>query len=160
MTLKTFLVVLLIAGGTLAAGTHPAPVRSDAWVPMDFDPKKSVLLIMIESYIKPNGKDYYAKQNESINEMMKNEYPYPYELVLDAKGDKYKDKEKYPYLLFFTAHDMNFTNGSSSSGHMIHIIDLRTGKTSATNGWSYGYKKDILRATIRQMLTVLGRQQK
>ncbi|MDB5226560.1 MAG: hypothetical protein JWN78_753 [Bacteroidota bacterium] len=139
----------------------------EAWIPLDFDPKNTVLLIEIMSDINKKGKDAYEKENATFEKIMKENYPFPYELTtnIDTSNEKYLDRNKYAYALSFGEHFHEYAKQSDhlisgTSGATIDIFNRKDGTYSETNGWAYSYRKGILEETVRQLVKVYNERGK
>lgn len=171
-TIKLFIVFFIFS---LSSSTHCFSKNKTsskifdrtAWIPADFDPVNTVLLI--DNIPDPNAskaaQKMYEKESKNMEEVMKKYYPYPYEFVTTESLEKYNDKTKYPYMLSWGSHFHEYMNKSDhlvsgTSGWKISIIDLKTGVESKTNEWSFSYKKGTLEATIKQLIKVYKERNK
>lgn len=167
LVVAIFLITISLNLSNCFAGSKNSAKLFDreAWIPADFNPENTVLLIEKRTYINKKGKDEFAKENEVLDEIMKKNYPYPYEFVLNANGEKYSDKNKYPYMISWGSHYHEYMNQSDhivsgSSGVKTSLINLKTGVESRTNEWFYSYRKGILEATIKQLVKVYKERKK
>src|SRR6478736_8899411 len=78
---------------TSCSMSHKTYSDWDKWIPKDFDPQTTTLLVMEHPYNK--------KQNRHMVEYLQKYYPYPYEVVTEAQllstTGKYADYSKYRF---------------------------------------------------------------
>ncbi len=129
----TPLAALLFFAGMTGCNTSKMTFgNGDKWIPADFDPSKTTLLIEARS----------KKVTADMEEYMQKHYPYRYEIVtlgdIKTVGGRFADTEQYRYALVWssvsstrtsyssngmartstvTAFDLNFLDRSSSTNH-------------------------------------------
>ena len=94
---KFFFLILLFATflAPITSCSYKSASFSDAekWIPMDFNPSSSVLLV--EEHRASN------KENSKMLEWLQKNYPYPYEVVdttlINSTNGKYADTKKYRF---------------------------------------------------------------
>ena len=88
------------------------------WIPVDFDPKNSILLVE-KSYSM-------TSQEKAMEEYMKKNYPYRFEFVtlssIKLKSDKYSDTVLYRYALINDSYSLTSSNFSRPS---VGVHDFR-----------------------------------
>ena len=118
---------------------------ADKWIPNDFNPNKSVLLV--KTHPASN------KENSRMLEWMQKNYPYPYEVVdtssIKSTTGRYADRKKYQFAVNWNIRNKTTTsmgsNGMVSSGLESHMygnfVDRSNGRVYPTTGKSnsYGY---------------------
>lgn len=101
-TIAAFLSFFLLA---LASSSKNSVIRSDSWIPKDFDPKGTVLLVATH----PRNKN----QNEKMIKYIEKHYAYPFEVVdedvIRRLEGKYADAHKYRYGFIWKVSTHTFT---------------------------------------------------
>jgi hypothetical protein len=96
--------------------------NGDSWIPKDFKPQKTVLLLeLINEDVKNDGwRVKYRKMNNEMRKFMEEKYPYKYEFTSEDdiiyKGQKYSDYQKYPFGLMIKRGSVTYTGGAAGSG--------------------------------------------
>jgi hypothetical protein len=116
--------------------------NGNAWIPADFQPKKTVLLVQLldENSVAASWRKKFRQWNEEMEAYMQEKYPYKYEFVtadqIEGSPQKYSDKTKYAFGLLVSNGTISYQGvGSSSPGNNTtkavydyYFIDRATGK--------------------------------
>ncbi|HEX8331711.1 MAG TPA: hypothetical protein VF622_03770 [Segetibacter sp.] len=126
--LLSFLTVVIFS--IIAVGSNPSKKtfgNSENWIPQNFDPKTTTLLIENFSASK--------SAEEKMQQYMSESYPYKYEFVdlktIQNRTGKYADTRLYKFALVISMHSstINKSQGASSSigltttGFDFHFFD-------------------------------------
>ena len=96
--------------------------NGDNWIPPDFNPRKTVLLIQLldENVVNQGWRVKLKKWNKEMKEYMQEKYPYKYEFStsddIEYKGKKYSDYQKYPFGLMINKGSLTYTGGAAGTG--------------------------------------------
>lgn len=148
-------------------------LNGEKWVPKDFDPKNSTLLIENFSLINKKGKDLFAKENQKLKEFMKENYPYPYEFTSNLDDPKYSKSDKYRYAITWGTHTSTPTPGArgnsyagssgmtiSSTGITCSLYDVKNNTDLPASGKSTSYASGIFSMTINTMVYIFLQRDK
>jgi hypothetical protein len=117
--------------------------NGDSWIPPDFNPQKSVLLVQLlnEDVANSGWRTKFQKWNNEMKEYMQEKYPHKYEFVsaddIQYKGKKYSDYQKYPYGLMISDGSVTYYGGAAGTGpdnkntraaYDYYFLDRATGK--------------------------------
>lgn len=123
--------------------------NSDKWLPQDFNPQTTTLLIRSTS----NN----SKFNNKMSGKIKKHYPYKYKVISDktkiGEGTRYSDSTKYQYVLeckfVQSVVTENFATGGSTTRNVYlrdwHFVDIHTQKQyEYTKRPSMGYVTNLI----------------
>lgn len=170
----TSVVIMLLVNMLIYAGPSSKHfLNGEKWVPKDFDPQNTILLIENFSLINKNGKDLFAKENEKLKEFMKENYPYPYEFTSNLDDPKYTKSNKYVYAITWGSHTSTPTPGArgngyagstgmtiSSTGINCSIFDMKNNVDLPASGKSTSYASGVFSMTINTMLFIYEERKK
>lgn len=148
---KYWKVILAVTVVLLVQGCFPSKKKAaekvftndDKWLPADFQPRKTVLLVQLinEDVVNSGWKAKYKKWNNEMREYMQEKYPYKYEFVsaddIEYKGKKYSDYQKYHFGLMISKGDYTYSGAAAGSGpnntntkdvYDFYFIDRASGK--------------------------------
>ncbi len=120
---KSFFVLTFILGITSSAFSQKTLKNGDKWIPPDFNPKNSILLVEAWSGIQEDKG--IAKQEEYMDKI----YPYKYEVVsfetIKKREGKYANAKIYKWALVSTANATALTkaNGASTNTGVLTSVD-------------------------------------
>ena len=115
--MKKFISLLISAFITLITSCNPSKMtfgNADKWIPSDFNPSKTTLLIEKFTVSK--------KAQQQIEDYMSENYPYKYEFAqqseIENKSGKYSDLKKYKFAIIYSSHNTHWTKqeGASTTG--------------------------------------------
>lgn len=166
----------MLASGLLLLSGESSRVfpNGEKWVPKDFDPKNTVLLVENFVILTKKGENKVEKANQDLKDYMKEHYPYPYEFVDDvtSANPQYADTLKCPYALVWSAHTTSpdpfpgkgaatpGTSGMSipTTGISYNFFDRRTNQLMQTHGRANSYAIGNFSAVINTILDVLEKR--
>jgi hypothetical protein len=150
--------VTLLSGYLLVGGCNSSKMtfgNGDKWIPADFVPAKTVLLV--EKYTLSN------KVEEKIEAYMNENYPYKYEFVgLDdiknRSGGKYANTKLYKYALviYATRSTYTYTDRSTvvTAGYDYYFYDREISKnyreTGKASTWILVTFKPIINTIVKK----------
>lgn len=120
---KSFFVLIFIIGITASAFSQKTLKNGDKWIPADFNPKNTVLLVEAWSGIQEE------KGIEKQENYMDDKYPYKYEVVpfetIKKREGKYANTKIYKWALVSTANATALTkaNGASTNTGVLTSVD-------------------------------------
>ena len=170
MKIKTVLLLLLIftlitTNSKAQSNINYKYIDREAWVPLDFDPVNTVLLIEKSKFYNESKKKH-DKRIMQLEDVMKKNYPYAYKLIERTDSDtSYNDFKMYPYMIIFKSEFHEFSNSSrhiasGSTGQLCRLLYRKNGAIVSTNFWSFSYQKGVLEATIKQLLNIYNKRNK
>ena len=121
--LKTLCGLTLILGVTSSAFSQKTLKNADKWIPADFNPKNTILLVEAWSGIQEE------KGIEKQEGYMDKKYPYKYEVVpfetIRKREGKYANTKIYKWALVSTANAtaLTKTNGASTNTGVLTNVD-------------------------------------
>lgn len=133
----------LLAFFVLAIASKPSKMvfkNADQWIPGDFNPHNTVLLVQIF--------DVSDKAQKNMETYMAEKYPYKYEFAslqtIKSKDGKYSDTKLYKYALMVTSHTINTRDqtgrsGPSYVGFDYNFYDRESGKNYPVTGKGSSY---------------------
>lgn len=161
-------ILLLIVSVLITSYSFGGPHSSkdkESWIPADFDPRKTTLLVAKFEWHIP---EKAVKRNEEMDEEMKKSYPYPYEFATSSeirKDSKYQDKDKYRYALMWTQASQGTAHGSagqpiasaSTSNPIFHfyIYDRKLDKSYPQNPKFNSYIVRVFKPTLEELMEYL-----
>jgi hypothetical protein len=143
--IKTKLSVLAVIGFfIIAIASKPSKMtfgNSERWIPKDFDPGKTTLLV---------EKFFISKRGEKkMEDYMAEKYPYKYEFVpgevITKREGKYADTKLYKYALMFSSHTstqfdvQTHKPGVTVTGFDFHFYDRELKKDYPATGKPSSY---------------------
>ncbi len=158
------LFVIIILSQSFSYSQITVGKNRDKWVPEDFNPTNTVLLIENFSKINKKGKDIFAKENEKLKKFMQESYTYQYEFSDDVtlSNAKYADLNKYPYAIVFGSEFADRLNESShltsSEGITCSIYDRKNNKYLPSNGVSTSYAHGVFESVINGLLKIYNKR--
>src|SRR5436305_202721 len=153
----SFLTVMVFCVIALASNTSKQTFKnSDKWIPSDFDPSKTTLLI--ETF------NISSKGQQKMEDHMAEKYPYKYEFtaqkdIKDTTG-KYADTKKYRFALLYSSNTAHFTKaeGASTNGGLTvtgfdyHFYDRETRENYPATNRASGYAIETFRPVINTIV--------
>lgn len=148
---KKILLILIIPVAVSLGGCFVSKAKASRtvfkngknWIPADFNPQKTVLLVQLinEDVVNQGWQMKYKKWNQQMRDYMQEKYPYKYEFAsadeIEYKGKKYSDYQKYPYGLMIKDGSYTYSGGAAGSGanntntadvYDYYFIERATGK--------------------------------
>ena len=141
---KTKLSVIAVMGFFIVAiASKPSQKtfsNSEKWIPGDFDPKTTTLLV----------EEFFSKRVEKkMEDYMAEKYPYKYEFVsletIKNRQGKYADTKLYKYALIFSSHTstqfdvQTHKPGLTVTGFDYHFYDRALSKDYPATGKASSY---------------------
>lgn len=120
---KSILLLILISGIPSFAFSQKTLKNGDKWIPADFNPKTTILLV--EAWSGIQEEKGIAKQENYMDKM----YPYKYEVVpfetIKKREGKYANTKIYKWALISTANATALTkaNGASTNTGVLTSVD-------------------------------------
>ena len=115
--------------------------NSEKWIPADFDPAQTILLV--EDF------GVSAKAQRKMEAYMSEKYPYKYEFVslktIQNNEGKYSDRKLYKYALVYSSHttfsrdNQTGRDGPTVTGFDYHFYDRELDKDYPATGKSSSY---------------------
>lgn len=133
----------LLAFLIMAIASKPSKMtfgNTDQWIPNDFNPRNTVLLVQIF--------DVSEKAQKDMEKYIAEKYPYKYEFAtlsaIKDKEGKYADSKLYKYALMVTSHRINTRDqtgrsGPSYVGFDYNFYDRESGKNYPVTGKGSSY---------------------
>ena len=121
--LKSFFVLTFIIGITSSVFSQKTLKNGDKWIPTDFNPKNTILLV--EAWSGIQEEKGITKQED----YMDNKYPYKYEVVpfktIQKREGKYANTKIYKWALVSTTNATALTksNGASTNTGVLTSVD-------------------------------------
>jgi len=132
--------------------------KNQSWIPTDFNPAKTVLLVQKFPYPEKTG--------QLMEDYMKEKYPFKYEFVtaatIKSKTGKYANTKIYKYALVLSMQNstLNITKGVSTKTHLpavgfdFNFIDRSTEKnyptTNNTSSFAITTFKPVINTIIHK----------
>lgn len=159
------LILLTLSALSIVAGpSNKHFFNGEKWVPEDFDPTTTTLLIKNFSYTYTNKKGktvvVFEKEQAKLEKFMKENYPYPYEFTDDIHDDKYKNGQKYHYAITWGSNTTTYSNGTAISGINCYLYDNRKHTELPGSGRGTSYAIGIFSMTINTMVYMYEQRKK
>ena len=162
---KSLLVFMLFLANVMTsiASVHK---EKEPWIPADFDPKNSVLLVQEFTWHRAGVGE---KETAKMKEEMEKTYRYKFEIASFGdikKGSKYDDKEKYRYALMWTQGSAS--TWSDGAGHVsggeaifhMYIYDRKLDKKNPINPQFNSFIIKVFRPAVKQIVEFLDGSKK
>jgi hypothetical protein len=141
----SYLLLLVTLSISATIGT---PIAKDDWIPENFNPKSTTLLIMTH----PLG----DKQNERMIKYLDENYPFKYEIIAFRKNPetaldkKYDDLTKYPFLICWNVVTTN-SGGNWGGDTFTNFYDRKEKKTYPQYRKSLNYGQIAYRPFFKEL---------
>jgi hypothetical protein len=160
---KSFLVLTFIIGIASSAFSQKTLKNGDKWIPADFNPKNTILLV--EAWSGIQEEKGISKQEDYMDKM----YPYKYEVVpletIRKREGKYANTKIYKWSLVSTTNVTALTksNGASTNTGVLtsvdrdfHFYDRENDKNYPETNRSQGPFKQTFQVVINTIAKHIG----